>query len=202
MATVFFTTERCVCRNLLRKDIDTRCSWVPYDSPLIGFYNLGPKNPIERDRLFEKWKSMKRRWYSFDLKQDREFLGILSLREISRFTRSSRLGIVLNPLYTNKGFGTEIMQAFIDYYFLEIGFKKMLLDVARFNKRAIRCYEKCGFRTKGEFWRRYPGDPAVILTQEYQDNKDCFKFKQNQLFTVYDDMVLTLKDWRKRLDAE
>ncbi len=48
--------------------------------------------------------------------------------------------------YLNKGYGTEIVKAFIDYIFKHFQAKQVLIDPAVTNKRAIRCYEKAGFR--------------------------------------------------------
>jgi len=47
--------------------------------------------------------------------------------------------------YLNKGYGTEIIHKFIDKLFAEFSAKKILIDPAVDNKRAIRCYEKVGF---------------------------------------------------------
>lgn len=48
--------------------------------------------------------------------------------------------------YLNKGYGTEIVKAFSKKVFNEFGAKKILIDPATSNKRAIRCYEKAGFK--------------------------------------------------------
>lgn len=48
--------------------------------------------------------------------------------------------------YLNKGYGTEIVKSFVDYVFKNFHAKKILIDPAATNKRAIRCYEKAGFK--------------------------------------------------------
>jgi RimJ/RimL family protein N-acetyltransferase len=47
--------------------------------------------------------------------------------------------------YLNKGYGAEIVKLFVDKLFAEFKAKKILIDPACSNKRAIRCYEKAGF---------------------------------------------------------
>lgn len=47
--------------------------------------------------------------------------------------------------YLNKGYGTEIIKHFTQKLFNELNAKKILIDPASTNKRAIRCYEKAGF---------------------------------------------------------
>lgn len=47
--------------------------------------------------------------------------------------------------YLNKGYGTEIVKLFTQKIIQEFGAKKILIDPAASNQRAIRCYEKTGF---------------------------------------------------------
>ena len=46
----------------------------------------------------------------------------------------------------NQGIGTEAVKAFISFVFKNFNAKKILIDPAITNKRAIRCYEKAGFQ--------------------------------------------------------
>lgn len=45
-----------------------------------------------------------------------------------------------------KGLGTQIIRQFTQKLIKEFEAKKILIDPAASNKRAIRCYEKCGYR--------------------------------------------------------
>ncbi|OGT26598.1 MAG: hypothetical protein A3I77_07120 [Gammaproteobacteria bacterium RIFCSPLOWO2_02_FULL_42_14] len=47
--------------------------------------------------------------------------------------------------FLNKGYGTEIIKQFTQKLIDELDAKKILIDPASTNKRAIRCYEKAGF---------------------------------------------------------
>lgn len=47
--------------------------------------------------------------------------------------------------YLDKGYGTKIVKAFINYVAKKFLADTMLIDPATSNKRAIRCYEKIGF---------------------------------------------------------
>ena len=49
--------------------------------------------------------------------------------------------------YLGKGFGSEIVEAFCDLLFSNPEVKRILVDPSMENKRAIRCYEKAGFRS-------------------------------------------------------
>lgn len=48
--------------------------------------------------------------------------------------------------YLDKGYGTKIVESFIKKIILDFNPKKILIDPTIDNKRAIRCYEKAGFK--------------------------------------------------------
>ncbi|WP_026591113.1 GNAT family N-acetyltransferase [Bacillus sp. UNC437CL72CviS29] len=50
------------------------------------------------------------------------------------------------PIYWNRGIGTELVQATITYIINELGAEAIAMDPRVSNERAIRCYEKCGFQ--------------------------------------------------------
>lgn len=50
------------------------------------------------------------------------------------------------PAYWNRGVGTELVTAMTGYLIRERGASKVVMDPQARNERAIRCYEKCGFR--------------------------------------------------------
>lgn len=69
--------------------------------------------------------------------------------------------------YLNKGYGTKIVKSFVDKLLTEFKAKKILIDPACSNKRAIRCYEKAGFKIVR---KEHDGIEACCV-MEYFDNK-------------------------------
>jgi RimJ/RimL family protein N-acetyltransferase len=51
--------------------------------------------------------------------------------------------------FWSKGYGTDAMQLLVAYAFLEWNVRRVALDVFSYNPRAIRSYEKVGFRREG-----------------------------------------------------
>ena len=51
--------------------------------------------------------------------------------------------------YRSKGYGTEAIRLVLEYGFKYLNLKNINLDVFAFNERAIKCYEKCGFKEYG-----------------------------------------------------
>ncbi len=46
----------------------------------------------------------------------------------------------------NKGYGTEILQLLLGYLFEQKDADEVFIDPQTWNERAIKCYEKCGFK--------------------------------------------------------
>lgn len=56
------------------------------------------------------------------------------------------LGLGLKPEYTGKGFGKSFVNIVVDFLISNYHLLKINLSGVSFNRRAIRCYEKWGFR--------------------------------------------------------
>ncbi|HPX97256.1 MAG TPA: GNAT family protein, partial [Thermotogota bacterium] len=69
--------------------------------------------------------------------------------EINWKARVATIGIFLGQPFWNKGLGTEAFQILIDFAFTELNMNKLKLFVFSFNKRAMRSYEKNGFKVEG-----------------------------------------------------
>ena len=62
------------------------------------------------------------------------------------------IGIFERELW-GKGYGTDAMRLILRYAFLELNLRRVTLDVFEYNPRAVRSYEKCGFRHEGRLRR-------------------------------------------------
>jgi [ribosomal protein S5]-alanine N-acetyltransferase len=86
-----------------------------------------------------------------------------------------------------KGLGAEITQLILQYAFEELKLHRVDLRVIEYNKRAIACYEKCGFTKEGIeregalIEDKYESDFMMsILDREYNAIRDTF-IKMNLL---------------------
>jgi len=51
--------------------------------------------------------------------------------------------------FWSKGYGTDMMKLCLQYAFTELCMERVSLGVHEYNPRALRSYEKCGFRLEG-----------------------------------------------------
>lgn len=50
------------------------------------------------------------------------------------------------PVFWNKGIGTQLVEMIVAYLLTDKKAERIVMDPQTWNERAIRCYEKCGFK--------------------------------------------------------
>ncbi len=81
---------------------------------------------------------------------DGRYIGGIRLHGISWLDRSARLAMgIFDRRFWSHGYGTEALRLILRYAFDECDLHRVDLRVLEYNTRAIRCYEKCGFRREG-----------------------------------------------------
>ncbi len=75
------------------------------------------------------------------------------------------IGFGLKPELTSKGLGASFVNSGIDFAVEEFHYKKdyVMLAVASFNQRAIRLYEKIGFKYVDNYIQRTNGDDFKFI---------------------------------------
>ena len=72
------------------------------------------------------------------------FIGNIELMDPT--DTEAELGVAITDAKQELGYGTEAIRAVTEYAFAQLGLKRIFLKVYPDNARAIRVYEKCGFR--------------------------------------------------------
>ncbi|WKZ40312.1 MAG: GNAT family protein [Anaerolineales bacterium] len=82
--------------------------------------------------------------------EDDRLLGETDLDITSWASRDAFVGIGIGDRADwGRGYGTDAMQLILRYAFAELNLHRVSLSVFEYNPRAIRSYEKCGFRIEG-----------------------------------------------------
>ena len=82
--------------------------------------------------------------FSMIEKKSDEFIGNIELMDMH--DAEAELGIAITGKMQDKGYGTEAIKALTEYGFDQLGLKRIFLRTNPRNARAIRVYEKCGFK--------------------------------------------------------
>ena len=135
-------------------------SFVKVSELLIGDY-LAMINDIENvarligDRLEPIPEEKELKWirkkleekapiFSMIEKKTGEFIGNVELMDVT--DSGAELGIAITAAKQNMGLGTEAVSAVVGHGMNVLGLRRIFLKVFPDNARAIRVYEKCGFR--------------------------------------------------------
>jgi RimJ/RimL family protein N-acetyltransferase len=84
-----------------------------------------------------------------DIKND-ELIGGCGFINVDHLNRIAEFGIFIgNKGYLGKGYGTEATNLTLDFGFNILNLNNIMLNVYSYNDRAVKCYEKCGFKEIG-----------------------------------------------------
>ena len=89
-------------------------------------------------------------WFSIRTLEDDRLLGEIDLSVTSWGSRDAFVGIGIGEReFWGKGYGSDAMNLILRYAFTELNLRRVTLNVFEFNERAVRSYEKVGFRLEG-----------------------------------------------------
>lgn len=189
--------DRTIIRQFTRADVDEWCAWPQHQDPLFRDYNPPHMTVRERDIWYaDRLARTDHAMYAItDLSGN--LVGRLFLRQMSRTERSAVLGVDLRSDLLSRGYGTDALRTFNRYFFCDLGFRALKLDVAGYNYRAQRVYEKLGWVRVGEHWSTYPSIlmPDVFSNPVYEPVRKYFQAGPGSISIYHIDMELILERW-------
>ena len=90
--------------------------------------------------------------YSFAIEttDDNKYIGGCGINRLDWKNSVAEVGIFIgNKAYWGKGYGTDAMKILVTFIFEQMNINKIKLHVFSFNTRAIKSYEKVGFKKEG-----------------------------------------------------
>ncbi|NNJ09038.1 GNAT family N-acetyltransferase [Chloroflexales bacterium ZM16-3] len=189
--------ERVRLRPWQRRDTLAQELWPRYTEPFSTLWNI-PRSTFFSDDARTGWNSQRSAWAIDDSYQ--RMIGRISLREIDVQDSSARLGISLSQHHVSQRLGSESLAIFLDTYFGSLGYTSMHLDVAAFNTRAVRCYERLGFDYIQSEWRSAGRDPSLRLLDDphYKDYLAFFRRGRYETMVEFYEMILSRETWLTR----
>lgn len=168
-------------RKLKRKDLPQLLDWGNHEEIIFEPYNFPRYDRFELVSWYMEKKSLfKKRIFGIFI--DEQLIGFMTLKNINYKMKTSEMGIVLNPDIVSNGFGTGAILKLIDYVKMRTSINKIWLKTAEFNYRAIRCYDKCGFKISQRIFVAYESQNNIEkLLREYE----YFTYKDGEIYTHY-----------------
>ena len=123
------------------------------------FHRLADSDPagISSEKKIKEWieknveGGFKPERYPFSIRtlDDDKLIGFMGLW-LDLIHREVWVGIGIGERdYWGKGYGTDAMKLGVQYAFMELGVHRVSLGLHEYNPRAMRSYEKVGFRLEG-----------------------------------------------------
>jgi RimJ/RimL family protein N-acetyltransferase len=141
-------------RGVEESDIDKFVTWLNDPEVIQNLLIFWPLTMKQEEKWFEELS--KREPYeqplAIEIKTDTgwELVGNSSLQKFDWITRCAEAGIFIgNKAHWGKGFGSEAMKLLLQFGFNRLNLNRIYLHVFETNPRAIRSYEKVGFKHEG-----------------------------------------------------
>jgi len=148
-----YTGQKVRLREYRKEDVEKALHYMN-DSETKRF--LSPGIPylytLEDERKWFENLSAAKDIYNFAIETlaDEKYIGGCGLNSIDWKNSVAAVGIFIGDKeYWGKGYGTDVMKVLIKFIFEQVNIHKIKLNVYSFNERAIKCYEKCGFKVEG-----------------------------------------------------
>jgi RimJ/RimL family protein N-acetyltransferase len=134
-------------------DFNRFISWIDSERFMYQFAGSGFTFPITKSQLNHYISEEFRYIYRVIDIELNKVIGHGEINKIDLRNKKARLCRILvgNKTDRNKGYGEQIINGLLEIGFVDLGLHRLDLGVFDFNISAIKCYEKCGFRTEGLF---------------------------------------------------
>lgn len=173
------TTQNMIrLEEFTNKDFDRFINWIDDERFMYQFAGPVFKFPITPEQLTDYISDKNRKVFKIIEVETRKVIGHGEIGRIDLKNKSARLCRILiaDKNDRNKGFGALIINELLKIGFDTLNLHRLDLGVFDFNKSAIRCYEKCGFKIEG------------LLRESF--------VIENEFLSVYNMSILN-EDWNK-----
>jgi RimJ/RimL family protein N-acetyltransferase len=143
--------EICYLSPVCLEDVEKYTEWV--NDMETGLYVLYGSNVIDTNKETEILSYLIKHNVIMAIieKATNKPIGFCGLHDRNEIHRTATFGISIgDKSYWGQGIGTEATMLLLDYAFNMLNLNSVMLEVIDYNKRAIKCYEKCGFSIIGK----------------------------------------------------
>jgi UDP-4-amino-4,6-dideoxy-N-acetyl-beta-L-altrosamine N-acetyltransferase len=143
--------KNIVIRAINQNDSSLILNWVnqPEIKYLIG--TIYPVSDIEHEKWFQsRLLDKNNKMFGIQTKNNEQLVGIVGLTNLDFINRNCELYIYIGEKdYWGKGLGSEATSLIVKFAFEELCLHRVYLSVFSYNTRAIKAYEKVGFKQEG-----------------------------------------------------
>jgi len=147
--------ERLRLTALRTEDVPALARWWA-DGAFLRLFDADPAYPLNEKQLADKVEEWRKEPGTFMFAarplDDERMVAFVELDGIVWSQRNAWLSIAIgDPADQGQGYGAEALRLLLRFAFDELNLYRVQLTVFSYNLRAIRLYEKLGFRHEGTF---------------------------------------------------
>ena len=141
--------KKCYLSPIDLNDAVKFTEWLNDMEILVTFQLYDSVICLEKEKALLDTLSKEHNYSIVDLETN-ELIGSCGFLDVDHVNQTAEADLFIgNKNYWNKGYGTEALSLLIDHGFKALNLHNIMLRVFEYNKRAIRCYEKIGFKHFG-----------------------------------------------------
>jgi ribosomal-protein-alanine N-acetyltransferase len=138
------------------------CTWK-YDGE-YSIYNYPEWDKISNEKLAITMEEKRKNEFLAVINDYNRLCGYLRLMDKHEYIL---VGIGLKPSLCGKGLGSTLMEILKQHCERIYPNKNIILEVRSFNKRAINCYKKSGFKAEYTYQKDTPIGPDEFIRMKY-----------------------------------
>jgi [ribosomal protein S5]-alanine N-acetyltransferase len=142
--------EKILLRQPIESDVDDFLK-VETTEELIRMYGGNTKKMTSKtlEKAQQYVESIRSKKVAWCVEYKGRLIGSARLTVSQEDNRARYAVGIFDPSVWGKGLGTDVTKLVLRYAFEHLKLHRVDLRVLEYNKRAIRCYEKCGFIQEG-----------------------------------------------------
>lgn len=141
-------------RKFEESDIETLINWVEDEEFLMTWAGPSYKYPLTKNQILDEMDYGKKEknilYFSAIDDKSKQIIGHIQLLRIDMKNKKAVVGRVLigDKKLRKKGYGFEMLNELFNIAFNNLGLEELELYVFSYNKSAIECYKRAGFKEK------------------------------------------------------
>ena len=132
------------------EDVEQFTQWLN-DFQVTDYTGMSGKlTTLEGEKKYLQENSSPEAMFAIVTLEQDKMIGTVSLENVDWMNRTATLGIFIGDKeYLSKGYGTEAIRLLLEYGFKYMNLYNIKLDLLECNIRALKFYQKCGFKEYG-----------------------------------------------------
>ena len=160
-------------------DFDRLIQWIPDAKFMLQWAGPEYQWPLDMAQLLKSYAKTKidpPAYYMFkayDTEID-QYIGHIELMKVDSEKKSAHVGrVLIGPAFQGKGYCIRLMNKVCEFAFISLKLSTLTLGVFDFNKSAMACYQKTGFKiteTKNAF-REFENEKWNLVRMQLEKQK-------------------------------